>query len=93
MKNSKVDCIFSIFAFYWGNNIKEQNKEANRVLKGGEFVVTLPSEHLSDMHHAYNLSRNMKISSNLRELLSDMNEIDKNLFLSMVEKFKPGKNF
>ena len=74
LENSKVDCIFSIFAFYWGNNIKEQIKEANRVLKkGGEFVVTLPSEHLSDMHHAYNLSRNMKISSNLRELLSEMN--------------------
>ena len=33
LENSKVDCIFSIFAFYWGNNIKEQIKEANRVLK------------------------------------------------------------
>lgn len=70
LPDNSLDHVFSVFAFYWGDNLKKQLKEINRILKkNGTFVVNLPSEYLREIHHAYNLSKNKNISKNLKNLL------------------------
>jgi ubiquinone/menaquinone biosynthesis C-methylase UbiE len=89
LPDNSVDKVYSIFAFYWGDNIQKQLLEVNRVLKkDGDFIVNLPSEHLKKIHHAYNLSKDKKISKNLREMLAMMDGNRKN-FVSYHGKSIP----
>ncbi|MDD5108772.1 MAG: methyltransferase domain-containing protein [Candidatus Omnitrophica bacterium] len=51
LNERSIDKVYSIFAFYWGRNLDRQINEIYRILReDGEFIVTLPSEHLSGMH-------------------------------------------
>jgi len=46
-----IDKAYAVFSFYWGTNLDKQLSEMHRILrKGGEFIVTLPSENLFGMH-------------------------------------------
>ena len=70
LDNTIIDKIFSIFAFYWGDDLDIQVNEVRRVLKmEGEFIVNLPSEHLFDLHIAKRISEETDYSDNLRKFM------------------------
>lgn len=72
-QNKLVDKVFSIFAFYWGDDMDRQMHEVYNVLKDdGEFIVNLPSEHLYDMHLAKKMSDESNISNELKDFYEEM---------------------
>lgn len=71
--NNKIDKIYSVFAFYWGDDIVKQFKEVHRVLrKEGELLVNLPSEFLYDLHIAKKISEDLKYSDLIRNYMSSL---------------------
>jgi SAM-dependent methyltransferase len=62
------DKIFSIFAFYWGDDLASQFRQVRTVLdKDGEFIVNLPSEHLFDLHAAKKMSEEKSASPLMKD--------------------------
>jgi len=50
-EDDPFDVIYSIFAFYWADDIESGTENVFKSLKDdGRFLVVLPSEHLYDMH-------------------------------------------
>jgi SAM-dependent methyltransferase len=73
MEDDLVDLVYSIFAFYWGDDLDAQIKEVHRVLKDdGEFIVNLPTEHLYDMHLCKKMVDDPNISEELRTFYDTM---------------------
>lgn len=73
LDNGCIDKVFSVFAFYWGNDLIRQTKEVKRVLrKGGEFIVNLPSEHLYDLHLVKKLAEDKAYSKQFRDVMDRM---------------------
>ena len=57
LPSSSYDAVFSVFAFYWADDLDRATAQVARILKdGGEFLVTLPSEHLYGLHLAARLA-------------------------------------
>lgn len=71
LPDEKIDKVYSIFAFYWGDDLEKQFKEVNRILTyKGEFFVNLPSEHLYDLHLAKKISEDMQYSKPIRDYMT-----------------------
>ena len=73
LDDTSIDKVYSIFAFYWGDDLDSQLKEVRRILKNsGEFIVNLPSEHLYDLHISKKLSEDSIFSELLRDYFSEL---------------------
>lgn len=68
-----VNKIFSIYAFYWGDDLDLQMKEVRRVLmNNGEFIVILPSEHLYNLHLAKKMADDKNTSKHLKSFFEEL---------------------
>jgi ubiquinone/menaquinone biosynthesis C-methylase UbiE len=73
LEDEVVDKVYSIFAFYWGNDLAAQTKEVRRVLKtGGELIVNLPSEYPGQLHISKRIAQDNKYSDSLRAFMEKM---------------------
>lgn len=71
--DNTFDKVYSAMAFYWGDDMSAQLKEVRRVLSDkGEFLVTLTSEHMYDMHLSKKLSEDKNISSPMKKFLEEL---------------------
>jgi len=51
LESTTFDKVYSVFSFYWADDIVKATNNVRRVLKkNGEFIVNVPSEHLHEMH-------------------------------------------
>jgi ubiquinone/menaquinone biosynthesis C-methylase UbiE len=72
-EDETFDKVYSAMAFYWGDNLETQLEEVRRVLKtSGEFMVTLISEHMRDMHWAGKIAEENGISSPMKKYLTEL---------------------
>jgi len=73
VNKGSIDKIFSVFAFYWGENMQKQLSEVHRVLnKNGKFALNVPSEHLKSMHIAKQISSMKGIGTTFREFAKNL---------------------
>jgi len=73
LESEIFDKAYSIFAFYWGNDLNAQFSEIRRVLKkNGEFLVTMPSEYLFDLHIAKKIADDKAYSKALKSYMNEM---------------------